>query len=1058
MINFVQFRKKIHQFFKNSKEATDGLEKLTPYFTIITTGAATDNKPLTIMGIIGASIQALGGISKLSALITGSSGDSIESKDRFEMAFHLACHEAYLFALEAGLKNLSEDTKNKEIDTHKIASEWRSRIEKENTSWQYELDFSSSPIPLFDAYNELLRIYLEKVGVNKEDIIILLEEIDKSARTKLDIIICEPEESNKWIYNYARLDELRKSRKSLEKLDEVTESVKKMFQGFLDREDEEEKKAWEKYREYLIGLPEEKFFASDFGINELYVLPRFTYYRSGNRFFSGIDEQKARIPKLPLRENLSEFLSLLISNRKPRENLIFIFGDPGIGKTSFSHVFASALSKNEAVHPVFIPLKEIKVGIRLFNEIEDYISRTIRCKIDRFHLNSNIVFILDGFDEISHATKETMGDFFKRLKHFSDNELYRNASIIVTGRHILFSHDDPKFPKDSHIITLQPFDLEQTAEWCQKWNEITGQEFNALDYIKMNQVSDFNEIISQPMMLYLLAKLAEEGVEIDTERIETVLPDIYRYIFDWCCRRHDEKSLPGSIPGRKMRQLLRTAGFGTFVLASRQIGTGELQDLLKEMELDLKEFRDQKHYEAEKTFLFLAFDKQRGVDKWEFKHKSFGEYLAAEYIAQEIDRAIKIEEDDYLEETHFQMKDSEASLLWAGLFSSNVIPEEIQRFLEPMLRGWKSFLSGNQEGNDGTRALNLLMKRCGTIYRRFIREMEPDLEIIMKSARKYKIEPSKAMANFLVNTLILGSHCAVSLSSERDKVYFNIEEYSPGSWWKMQNVVRGNFGHISYDVVRRAYRGILIEIGKCLDFSDVYRQGILMINVTIRRKLVNKENIFRRLNLNGSDFLSADLSGIDLKYFDIKGASFIRCNLSRAKLTGSNLTGSDMRKANLKIADLRETNLRETNLMKADLWRARLRGSDLRCAYLSEANLVKADLMGVDLRGSDLVGTQLIEVNLERANLERANLDGTYLKKANLKGANLKGANLKGADLKGADLERANLKGADLRRAHLDKAANLDRAILNNAIFSPDQKNFLESQGIDTSVVRFEEL
>lgn len=988
MINFEQLKKKIHSFSKESKEATDGLEKLTPYFTIITTGTLTANAPLTIVGIIGASIQALGGISRISALLLGPSGDSIEPKDRFEMIFHLACHEAYIYAMETGLNKLAEDNKNREIAPSKIASECKSRIEKENTSWQYELDFSSSPIPLFNAYSELLRIYLEQAGVSKEDIIARLEEIDKSARTKLDILICKPEEANNWIYNYTRLDELRKSRKSLEKLDEVTESVKKMFEGYLDRENEEEKEAWVKYREYLSGLPGEKFFASDFGIKDLYVLPSFTYYRSGVRFFSRIEECGMGKTELPLRENLPEFLSHLISNRKLRENLIFIFGDPGIGKTSFSHVFTSALAKNEAVHPVFIPLKEIKAGADMFDEIEEYIGRTIRCDINRFHHNSNIVFILDGFDEISHATKETMGNLFKRLKNFGDHELYRNASIIVTGRHILFSHDDPIFPRDTHIITLQPFDLEQTSEWCRKWNDITSREFNALDYVKEDEESDFKEIISQPMMLYLLAKLAEEGMEIDPENIETALPDIYRHIIDWCCKRHDERCLPGSIPGRKMRQLLRMAGFGTFVLASRQIGADDLQDLLKERELGLEEFRDKKHYEAERTFLFLAFDKQKGVDKWEFKHKSFGEYLAAEYIAGEIDRAIKPGDDCCPGEIHFNMKDNEASLLWAGLFSSNVIPHEIQRFLEPMLDGWKSFVAGNRADVDKDKdsTLALLMKRCGTIYRRFMREKEPDHENITKTARKYKIEPSRAMANFLVNTLILGSYCARSLSSESDNVYFNVEEYAPCSWWKMQNIILGNYGQINFNAVGRAYRGILIEIGRYLDFSEVYRYGLFLPGVTIRRNPKKETSIYWRLNLDGANFAFANLSGIDLENFDMSGSNLFSCNLSGANLRGIRLLG----------------------------------------AALEGANLGGANLEGVDLGG------------------------------ANLGGADLRGADLRIANLKGADLGDANLEGADLRGACLDNLRNINNTILNNAIFSPAQKDFLECSRIDLGIVRFE--
>ncbi len=109
-------------------------------------------------------------------------------------------------------------------------------------------------------------------------------------------------------------------------------------------------------------------------------------------------------------------------------------------------------------------------------------------------------------------------------------------------------------------------------------------------------------------------------------------------------------------------------------------------------------------------------------------------------------------------------------------------------------------------------------------------------------------------------------------------------------------------------------------------------------------------------------------------------------------------------------------------------------------------NLITASglqLQGAKLQGADLERAQMEGMNLQEAELQQAELQGADLQRANLQGANLSLARLqraflREANLQGADLLGADLREADLREANLQGVRNLDKAILQGAIYNDE--------------------
>jgi uncharacterized protein YjbI with pentapeptide repeats len=168
------------------------------------------------------------------------------------------------------------------------------------------------------------------------------------------------------------------------------------------------------------------------------------------------------------------------------------------------------------------------------------------------------------------------------------------------------------------------------------------------------------------------------------------------------------------------------------------------------------------------------------------------------------------------------------------------------------------------------------------------------------------------------------------------------------------------------------------------------------------------------LNLSGSmllcrDLRRADLTGANLSYSMLLGAQlvsskFVQANLFGTCLASSNLTGADLERANLDRANFVEAKLIDASLIGA---------------HLKNAMLISADLCRANLQGADLQGANLQNVNLKGADLRKANLECAYLHGGNLGSANLEGANLQNAILQASNLEGTNLDGANLAGAHL---------------------------------------
>lgn len=315
---------------------------------------------------------------------------------------------------------------------------------------------------------------------------------------------------------------------------------------------------------------------------------------------------------------------------KPESDPIIIFGDFGIGKSSFLKMLtATMLRARHDYFPIYIPLRELPV----------YSSRDIvkamALYLDRFgsiafnRLNRDVLFLLDGFDELNlyQQDENWIRRHLERLNFFSK---YQNVHVIISSRPILFLKEFENIPAGSPVLRIREFDDKQIVEWIDRWKslpESTDSEMS-LENLRHRYLLP---LVRNPLLLYMTAKIYDTELDKDTVYSKGT---IYRLYYDWTIKGKFKDDKPSHQLPHNYRKVLQNIAMTMRSVGSK--GTLIEYSVLKKRILEFqKELPDKELFEMNELILVGHFFKvrERKELKWvEFGHQSFGEYLVAEKI------------------------------------------------------------------------------------------------------------------------------------------------------------------------------------------------------------------------------------------------------------------------------------------------------------------------------------------------------------------------------------------------------------------------------------------
>ena len=375
-------------------------------------------------------------------------------------------------------------------------------------------------------------------------------------------------------------------------------------------------------------------------------------YRSEVR----LDDEKAW-KAIDVRQDLGLFLERCLESPASIDKPILILGAPGSGKSMLTHMIGSVLGRR--FDTIRVELNKVNPDSRIHTQIKDFVSdetvgRQITWPELRDEFKAPPVVILDGFDELLQATGKIFAAYLEDCEQFqAENLTYdRPVRIIITSRMTLINR--AHIPEDTIVIRLEEFDRRRRVEWAEVWNRHNRSYFS--DPNRKTKPFDINtlhpevgDLSKQPLLLLMLAiyDAHENRLATRSELNRTAL--YHSLIRDFVEREERRLKGFGNLPSEeqqdrihKQMRRLGVAGLSMFNRRKRELKPSDVKDALAIFQLTYPTAEDgQSLTQAEQLFgsFFFVLKSERGHSEdivYEFLHPTFGEFLAACAIAQEL--------------------------------------------------------------------------------------------------------------------------------------------------------------------------------------------------------------------------------------------------------------------------------------------------------------------------------------------------------------------------------------------------------------------------------------
>lgn len=584
-------------------------------------------------------------------------------------------------------------------------------------------------------------------------------------------------------------------------------------------------------------------------------------------------------------KNLEERLEKCTRGDDPKNRMLLILGQPGMGKSTMITWFLNQYQKKDWDHKEILVYRFTDLPDIAWNGINrtrrsdenDIASDILEClHMEKEDLNGKIL-ILDGFDEISVGNNRTsilncLYNAWARDAHIKD------FALLVTCReNYVEDLSRLSFP----YITLQSWNEEQIEDFCKEYAKLSKTQIPQETIDKMKEMQ---EVFGIPIILYMALAL---GITVGNE---SSVVEVYDQIFslegglyDRCLKRDasvrwDDRHRITEIK-EQIHQFSKEISMWMFennpeqaMITKREYEKIQNQIFVKDSGVDESKKMD---VLIGNYFRLVPYYDGADTEQLTFVHRSIYEYFVAETISSEVKEAAF----ELTEETQERL----AGVLGERL-KSGKISYSIGQYLKAKIN-WRNREKEEQfytllEGAAGK------MIDAGMLYYtgRNIKEFR---NIIAKEMNCFRN---------LLNLL---------------RSFLNLS----GNKYILQNVEQQNL--------------------------EVY---IKQLNVFEQEdSFINGANL-ERVDLGKADLVGANLTGADLSRANLMGADLGKADLREAYLIRADLRGANLREANLREADLDSADLGGADLREADLREADLGGADLMGADLREANLMGANL------------------------------------------------------------------------------------------------------------------
>lgn len=364
------------------------------------------------------------------------------------------------------------------------------------------------------------------------------------------------------------------------------------------------------------------------------------------------------------RENIGKFISDTLRHPVIGELPLLILGHSGAGKSLLCNMLAAKILLRE-YHVIIIKLRDTVADETIMQQINQQIDRDFSNKctwsnIVESGIEKPILLIFDGYDELLQASGRTHSDYLKKIVEFQNEQKVIHGvfvKCIITSRITLI--DKALITDNTPVVRLLDFDDDRIKAWSEVWNNKNSIFFNnnKMESFEVDKKSKVYELAKQPLLLLMLALYDSNKNALKRQRDLNSTQLYNNLIREFISRekRKDEhyrgkieKDQQDIIDAEVRR--ISIAALGMYNRKVLYIQSGELDSdiqYIESKENSHKEVINTELKESDKllgSFFFIhksnsteISDRERIQNvAYEFLHNTFGEFLAANFIVDEI--------------------------------------------------------------------------------------------------------------------------------------------------------------------------------------------------------------------------------------------------------------------------------------------------------------------------------------------------------------------------------------------------------------------------------------
>jgi hypothetical protein len=334
---------------------------------------------------------------------------------------------------------------------------------------------------------------------------------------------------------------------------------------------------------------------------------------------------------------------LLFANQ---EQYLMVFGDPGIGKSTFLRkIGLEALKGNQGTYqhnltPVLLDLKnfkEIEIDIQVFIEKEFKICRfpDVEKNISKKLEKGELLILLDGLDEVP---SDNINVVVKKIQDFVD--LYDKNRFVISCR-TAFRKNFKRFTD----IEIVEFDDQQIQSFIKNWfvseldrkNEMAK---NCWEILQKKEYQSAKELCQTPLLLTFLCLIYQKKQSFPTDRSILYQEALEILLAEWAKdnelqeNRSIDKKLNINLSVKIEKLLLSKIAYDNFLVDKFFFWE---QDIVNQIEYNLQETLNfSQNPDGNKVLKTIEIEQgilvERARGKYSFSHLTFQEYLTAQYI------------------------------------------------------------------------------------------------------------------------------------------------------------------------------------------------------------------------------------------------------------------------------------------------------------------------------------------------------------------------------------------------------------------------------------------